>query len=134
MAFVNEIITDMWVGARKQSDRVPCRDLSQVVNAIRKLDGDKYTEVILFGQGRTLIIGGGNKGRYVVVLTVGQDEAFQTLLNATPAVGDDIPVVVGGQEGLYPANQVVDLSAALQSSESFFESGEPAANMRWERS
>lgn len=82
---------------------------------------------------RSLIIGGGNEGQFSVVLTVGEDEQFFTLTDSTISSNDETTIVTGGQAGRFPRNQAIKLAAAITAVKSFFESGQPAASLTWQR-
>jgi len=105
---------------------------------IRQLDGRAYTQVVLEGDGKALLIGGGNDGRYNVVLAVNIDEAFYNLLNPaacadTELANTELKVVTGGQAGLFPTRQCVDLETTLKAAAVFFDTGKMAQDLVWER-
>jgi hypothetical protein len=132
MAFVKTVDIDHWVGATNRSERPPWRSVEQSLAFVDQLNGKTRTQVVFQGDGRSLIVGGGNDGRYSV-LTIGDDEAFYTLTTAQQHPGKEVLMVAGGQAGAYPAEQAVSLSEVKTAVEEFVKSGEPAAALVWQK-
>lgn len=133
MAHVDRLITDNWVGAKANNREVACRSLDDALIAIGKLNGTNHTQVVLKGEGSTLVVGGGNQGRYSVELCVGEDEEFHTLIDPAVAADGELEIVTGGQAGLFPKNQAVTLAAALEAARYFYTSGKPSPAVTWRR-
>ena len=80
-----------------------------------------------------LTVGGGN-GKFVVFLTNGND--FYTLLSLNK--GDDvaaaIPLTIGGQEGEYPPDEVVDERSAMECALTYLKTGKRDQRYNWRRS
>jgi hypothetical protein len=133
MQFVENLTADKRVGVRDEGRTVSCESLESALNSIRQLDGRVRTQVILEGKDRALLIGGGNDGRYNVVMAVNVDEEFYNLVNPSGSLDRQLKVVTGGQAGLFAERQCVDLATALRAAEVFFYSGEPASDLAWER-
>jgi Immunity protein Imm1 len=98
--------------------------------AVKNLDGKKFTMVTVEGTGGAhLTIGGGTSGKYVVYATFDRIQFF-TL--ATHGKGETkVPLFVGGQEGEYPENIVVDSTLALAAAKSFADFGRLDSNLFW---
>jgi Immunity protein Imm1 len=77
-----------------------------------------------------LAVGGGADGQYIVFATF-DNKRFFTLM--APRQSDSkVLLCVGGQEGEYSKESVVDLSAALAAAESFAETGQMNLALRWQ--
>jgi hypothetical protein len=119
------------------TDEEGLRDPSwaEVEEAIRRLDGAEYNDLYLDrpSQRGSLAIGGG-AGRYFVMLTLDARTEDESWLVATREAAADTTesLVVGGQPGLYPARQVVELNAALAAATDFRLTGDPSESLRWE--
>ena len=78
-----------------------------VENAIRALDGQTRNDVYLtadrLNPDTWLVVGGGN-GRYIVTGAIDVDKEFPALIDAGRPDEPQEALVVGGQEGLNPAN------------------------------
>jgi hypothetical protein len=74
---------------------------------------------------------GGGMGKYLVYMTT-DNECFHYLIN--PIMPDhDETLVVGGQEGIYPAKWCADLSTTLKAARTFAEFGTVEQSVVWER-
>jgi hypothetical protein len=133
MSFVKKIISDDWSGTKSNNLESPGRTVEDAIDAVKQLNGRNHTQVVLKGEDRVLIVGGGNEGRYSVVLAFGDDEAFCTLVNPESTSTQDVIIVTGGQAGAFPQNQCVTLDAAIAAVSEFFDSGEPSRALAWER-
>ena len=133
MSFVKKIISDDWSGTRSNNLESPGRTVEEAIEAVKRLNGRNHTQVVLKGDDRVLIVGGGNEGRYNVVLAIGEDEEFRTLLNPESISSQDVIIVTGGQAGAFPQNQCVALDTAIAAVSEFFDSGEPSPALAWQR-
>jgi hypothetical protein len=132
MSFVTSMIADERVGARNLGKEARNPALEQALNAVQSLDGKKYTELILVGEGRNLTISGGNDGRYIAFISINEDEAFHNLLNPGETSTAEVDVVAGGQLGSFPARQVVTLPMVVAAAKEFFETGKSSDELTWE--
>ena len=76
-----------------------------------------------------MTVGGGAEGRYLVCASFDNDK-FHSLVG----VGDPsqtVTLVVGGQEGDYPADTIVDREATLAVAKTFAESGKLDPRFEW---
>jgi hypothetical protein len=112
---------------------MPCENVQSAIDAVKSLDGRTTTQVVLEGDDKALLIGGGNDGRYNVVLAVNIDEAFFNLLNSHGSPDREVRIVTGGQAGLFPETQSVSLEAVLKAATYFFDSGGMNPNLAWEQ-
>jgi hypothetical protein len=126
-----QIDIDCWDGLQDCGwciDPASLRDLDQ---ALERLDSRKYTMVMILGEGEQHLTVGGGSGRYVVYATFDNEE-FWNLLCADLKDGM-VALNIGGQEGNYPARQVVDLEQARAAGRFFFERRQLDPAQHWER-
>src|SRR6516162_1028244 len=110
--YVKRIFEDDWSGVRNRGVEYQCAEPSQVVAAVRMLNGRNKTSVVLESDaGRSLTISGGNDGRYIAFVTVGVDDEFYNLVRPEE---QSLDVVTGGQLGSWSARQIVDIEAAIE--------------------
>jgi len=133
MSFVKKIISDDWSGTKSNNLESSGRAVEDAIDAVKRLNGRNHTQVVLKGEDRVLIVGGGNEGRYNVVIAFGDDEAFCTLVNPESTSSQDVIIVTGGQAGAFPQNQCVTLDTAIAAVSEFFDSGEPSPALAWQR-
>jgi Immunity protein Imm1 len=106
----------------------------QIETAIRQLDGERRTLVIL-GVGDPvphMAIGGGEDGKYIVYATP-DNMSFHTLVNPGAPPGRCM-LTAGGQRGDYDLKICVGLREALLAAKTYAESGQIDAGLTWESS
>lgn len=122
---------DRWNGVMNVEWHIDAPSFDDVNRALDRLDAKTYTMLTLQGVGEQHMTIGGGAGRYVVYAT-SDNEEFWNLLS--PGAGDDIVLLnVGGQQGDYPARQVVDLVQARAAARKFFEQQQRDPDQKWER-
>lgn len=120
--FVSDISVEKWVGNRNEGDLIESPTWNQIETAIRELDGKSKTLVTLGADDETYMsVGGGNSGKYVVTATF-DNLNFHVLIDLSKPDAIE-KLVVGGQEGNYPAKMCVDLLQCLVAARTFTESG-----------
>lgn len=122
---------DSWRGVLNDEWRVDDPSWDDVSKAIGRLDAKTFTMVTIQGPGEQHLAVGGGAGRYVVYATFDNCD-FWNLLVAT---ADDGTVLLnaGGQEGDYPACQIVDLHQAETAAQAFFVGLQLDPSLRWEK-
>ena len=131
--FVHRIVEDNWSGVRNGEIEYECKNVEQVVAAIRSLNGRNKTSVYLRGNGpQSLTVSGGNDGRYVAFVTIGVDDEFYNLVDVRRS-GELLDVVTGGQMGKYPARECVGLETALDAACQFAIDGRMSPSLTWQR-
>jgi hypothetical protein len=70
----SRISVHSWEGADRLDDVVQQPDVAAVESAIRRLDGDRTTEVCIEADDESYLILGGGAGRYVGFVSRGEDE------------------------------------------------------------
>lgn len=129
--FVFELSLEKWVGNRNEGGLIENPDLSQIELAIRHLDGKSKTLVTLGADDEAYMsIGGGESGKYIVSVTFDNID-FHNLVDLSKSDTTE-KLVVGGQEGIYPAKMCVDLLPCLLAARTFSASGQLDTLLCWE--
>ena len=131
-----ELIICEWRGTGFSEQVIIRPSLKVVLDAVRKLNGAAFNDIYLHPKPRAthpyLCVGGG-AGRYLLAGEL-PGERFPTLTDPSRSELPKEALVVGGQEGLYPRNQIHPLTVALRAAELFWETGEFApvgSNLSW---
>jgi Immunity protein Imm1 len=129
--FISKYSVENWESDRNNGLLKEAKDWTEIETAIRELDGHQRTLVTLETECEAhMSIGGGN-GRYFVYLTFDNDN-FNYLVNLSSSDKPEI-LVIGGQEGIYPAQSCVDLTTTIKAAKVFAELGTMERSVRWER-
>ncbi|MBW4547795.1 MAG: hypothetical protein KME25_25620 [Symplocastrum torsivum CPER-KK1] len=129
--FVLDLSVEKWVGNRNESDFIENPDWNQIEAAIRELDGKSKTLVTLGVDDEAyMTIGGGESGNYVVSVTF-DNMSFHNLVDLSKPNATE-KLVIGGQEGIYPAKICVDLLPCLLAARTFTESGKLDTLLSWQ--
>jgi hypothetical protein len=129
--FVVDLSVEKWVGNRNEGEFIENPNWSQIEAAIRELDGKSKTLVTLGADDETyMTIGGGESEKYIVSVTF-DNISFHNLVNLSKPDGTE-NLIVGGQEGIYPAKICVDLLRCLLAARTFTESGKLDPLVCWE--
>lgn len=131
MMFVLDLSVEKWLGNRNEGELIENPDWHQIEAAIRELDGKSKTLVTLGADDETyMTIGGGKSGKYVVSVTF-DNISFHNLVDLSKP-NDTEKLVIGGQEGIYPAQICVDLLRCLLAARTFAESGKLDELLSWQ--
>ncbi len=129
--FITQFSVEDWIGNQNKGCVEPARSWQEIESAIRELDGHHKTLVTLETDSETHMAVGGGQGKYVVYLTF-DNESFHNLVD--PFKSDiEESVIVGGQEGFYPAKSYVDLNTTLKAAKTFAELGAIEKSVIWEK-
>jgi hypothetical protein len=126
--FVSAMSIDHGRGGHYETRTISNPSLEGIEEAIGKLDGDRTTLVMLATGSQAHMAIGGGKDAYIVYVTF-NNQTFYSL--SIPAGDDQIKLVVGGQEGEYPASLCVSLEKALAAARTFATSGELDRSLSW---
>lgn len=129
--FLTKFSVEDWIGNQNRGCVEQADSWQEIESAIRELDGHQKTLVTLETDRETHMAVGGGKGKYVVYLTF-DNESFHYLVD--PAKSDiEEFVIVGGQEGVYPAKSCVDLNTTLKAAKAFAVLGTMEESVIWEK-
>lgn len=129
--FVLDLSVEKWAGNKNENDFIENPNWNQIEVAICELDGKSKTLVTLGANDETYItIGGGELGKYVVSVTF-DNISFLNLVDLSKTDTTE-KLIVGGQEGIYPAKMCVDLLPCLLAARTFAESGKLDSLLSWQ--
>ncbi|HNV00817.1 MAG TPA: hypothetical protein PKK60_00115 [archaeon] len=107
-----------------------CTELIEVKDAIKRLNGESKTAVILKkNDNNYMIIGGGNKGYVVTAMVNGKNYSMS---NKFDVVKESSEISVGGKVKIYPSRKVHNLDRVLESAKHFASRGTLAQTFNWE--
>lgn len=129
--FVSKFSVEDWQGNQNRGSVQPVKEWQQIEAAINQLDGHHKTLVTLEADGENHMAVGGGKGQYIVYLTFDNERFHYVIEPSKPDVDENL--VVGGQEGIYPAKLCVDIDAALKAAKAFAERGAMEKSVIWEQ-
>jgi hypothetical protein len=130
--FVNRIVTDKWSGLLCDEDEIHAPTVDDLDRVIEELDAKTHTLVSLYGESGAYLSIGGGAGQYVAYAST-SDEQLWNLLSDSDDRNGIVLLNAGGQEGDFPARQVVDKVLALQAARVFFGTGKLDFALRWEK-
>ncbi len=129
--FISKFSVENWVSNQNKEVLEKAREWMQLESAIKDLDAHRKTLVLLETEDETHMAIGGGLGKYVVYVTF-DNEDFHYLIDPSKTDTEET-LVVGGQEGLYPAKLCVDLATTLKAAKTFAEFGTMEKSVVWER-
>ncbi len=130
--YVVEMFADSWEGIEQSGTILLHPSWEDIDVAIRKLNGEKYTIVRLQGQDEAyMAIGGGAHGRYIVYATFNNEEFFN-LVSDDKTIGS-VLLFIGGHEGDFPMETVVDVDLVFKAVTTFVEFGELESSLQWKK-
>ena len=127
----SRISVHSWEGADRLVEVVEHPDVVAVESAVRRLDGDRTTEVCIEADDGSYLILGGGAGRYVGFVSRSEDE-MHDIITPTGSAEPCIELCTGDQAGYFAERQLVDLPTALRAVRSFAERGELEPSVTWE--
>jgi hypothetical protein len=122
--------TDLWKGVTCEETVVQSPSSEDISSAISALDASTRTMVTVLGPGQAHLTVGGGSGRFVVYATF-DNETFFNLKAGRSAARAQVRLCIGGQEGDYPVDQVVDVDRAKRAATVFAESGTLSPELDW---
>jgi Immunity protein Imm1 len=129
--FISKFSVEDWQGSSNKSSLRSVCDWKGIETAIKELDGHRKTLVTLESDDETHMAVGGGTNLYVVYLTF-DNETFHYLVDLAKSDADQ-NLIVGGQEGIYPAKLCVDIDSALKAAKTFSELGTMDKSVIWEQ-
>ena len=119
---------DNWINSLSNDTEIENPTWEQVEKAIKSLDADQHTMVILTSDTQSLIIGGG-QGQYIITVLFGDDNHVSAR-RKSPIVGD-IELNIGGQTGFYSKRLVLDFALAIHVVMIFWQKEILDPNLEW---
>jgi len=131
--FVERLTTDDWTGAINHGKEILSPGPETIEAAIRALDGERRTLVVLQGPGNChLAVGGGEGGEFIVYSTNDNESYLLAINPAMPDKSATISLRAGGQEGDFPVRQVIGLAESLAAAKTFAATGGPDESVTWQ--
>lgn len=128
-----DILTVTNWAAKDSCQEISLPSWQQIETAISALNCENLNDVYLRpieANLETYLCIGGGAGKYIVTGAI-ENQQFPTLVDRARSEAPKIQLVVGGQPGEFPANWVVDLSAALVAAKAFYEHGGFECGINW---
>jgi hypothetical protein len=122
---------DRWDGVLNHEWHTDHASDSDLEEALLRLDAQVYTMLTIQGDDDTHLTIGGGAGRYVVYATF-DNEAFWNLVRPQSAEGI-VLLNAGGQEGDFPAGQVVGIEQARAAGCVFLHSRKLDPSQTWQK-
>jgi hypothetical protein len=126
-----KILGDCWKGELNHEWSVDDAAEGDLDRALERLDARTYTIVTIQGDGEQHLTVGGGAGQFVVYATFDNDE-FWNLVRPESATGV-VWLNAGGQEGDFPAAQVVAKEQAQAAGRIFLNSGRLDPSQQWQK-
>jgi hypothetical protein len=123
---------DCWEGRACDHWEVADATFADVERALERLDAKTWTLMTIGGPDELHLGIGGGGGQYVIYAGSAGEEELWDLVSAQPRDGV-VMLTIGGQEGDYPARQIVDLEQARTAARTFFLTGALDLSLRWEQ-
>jgi hypothetical protein len=127
---VLQILCDHWDGVFNREEIVETPTTADFDRLLDRMDGQIHTMIMLRRENDAHMGIGGGSGKYVVYAAF-DNETFWNLIAPEREPGT-VMLNAGGQEGEYPARQVVTQDRARQAGHTFLATGELDRSLRWE--
>lgn len=128
------VISDEWSGVNSCETTLKDPTWADVARLIKRLDARKHTLVSLkINENNHLTVGGG-KNQFIVSVTANGDRFFDAICPTRADARAPVRLNVGGQEGEYPADQILDENTAVACAMTYLESGEMDERFKWRES
>jgi hypothetical protein len=123
-----------WVDRSVNHTEIKNPSWFDVEEAIRSLNNAERNDLYLIpdeNDPETYLGIGGGDGRYLVTGSV-RNERFPTIVDPEKPTTPKELLLVGGQDGDYPCNWIIDLETALNAARVFYDSGTFASGPNWQ--
>jgi Immunity protein Imm1 len=129
--FINSLHADLWVSRADKGRTLDRPSWEDIERAVRQLNGNERTSLILKRDEETHMSIGGGPDRYSVVVLIENRHGPFYLID--PYKSDaEIMLVVGGQSIDTPERMTVPLETILKAARVFSESGELEKSLAWQ--
>ena len=129
--FISKFSSEDWQNNQNNEVVHPAKNWQEIEKVIRELDGKHRTLVTLETDGEAHLAIGGGPDKFIVYLTF-DNEVFYYLCGFAKSNLEE-SLIVGGQEGLYPAKFCVEIDLILQVAKTFAEFGTMNQTVVWEK-
>jgi hypothetical protein len=129
--FISKFSSEDWQNNQNTEVLHPAKNWQEIEKVIKELDGKYRTLVTLETDGEAHLAIGGGLDKFIVYLTF-DNEVFYYLCGFAKSNLEE-SLVVGGQEGLYPAKFCVEIDLILQVAKTFAEFGTMDQTVVWEK-
>ncbi|MFM7439587.1 MAG: Imm1 family immunity protein [Snowella sp.] len=129
--FISKFSSEDWQNNQNTEVIHPAKNWQEIEKAIQELDGKHRTLVTLETDGEAHLAISGGPDKFIVYLTF-DNEVFYYLCGFAKSNLEE-SLVVGGQEGLYPAKFCVEIDLILQVAKTFAEFGTMDQTVVWEK-
>ena len=129
--FISKFSSEDWQNNQNNEVLHSAKNWQEIEKVIKELDGKHRTLVTLETDGEAHLAIGGGPDKFIVYLTF-DNEVFYYLCGFAKSNLEE-SLVVGGQEGLYPAKFCVGIDLILQVSKIFAEFGTMDQTVVWEK-
>ena len=129
--FISKFSSEDWQNNQNTEVIHPAKNWQEIEKVIKELDGKHRTLVTLETDGEAHLAIGGGPDKFIVYLTF-DNEVFYYLCGFAKSNLEE-SLVVGGQEGLYPAKFCVEIDLILQVAKTFAEFGTMDQTVVWEK-
>jgi hypothetical protein len=129
--FISKFSSEDWQNNQNNEVVHLAQNWQEIEKVIRELDGKHRTLVTLETDGEAHLAIGGGPDKFIVYLTF-DNEVFYYLCGFAKSNLEET-LIVGGQEGLYPAKFCVEIDLVLQVAKTFAEFGTMDQTVVWEK-
>ena len=129
--FISKFSSEDWQNNQNNEVLHPAQNWQEIEKVIRELDGKHRTLVTLETDGEAHLAIGGGPDKFIVYLTF-DNEVFYYLCGFAKLNLEE-SLLVGGQEGLYPAKFCVGIDLIVQVAKTFAEFGTMDQTVVWEK-
>ncbi len=122
-----------WIDRSVKHTEVKNPSWCEIEEAIRSLNNGERNDIYLVpdeNAPETYLGIGGGAGRYLVTGSV-RNERFPTIVDPNKEPTPKELLLVGGQDGDYPANWIIDLETALRAAKVFYDAGTFGQGANW---
>ena len=119
---------DNWINSLSNDTEIENPTWEQIEKAIKSLDADQHTMVILTSDTQSLIIGGG-QGQYIITVLFGDDNHVSARRKSP--IDGDIELNIGGQTGFYSKRLVLDFALTIHVVMIFWQKEILDPNLEW---
>jgi hypothetical protein len=128
---VRKIHGDCWNGVLNEEWAIDQASSADFDHALERLDACTYTMLVIEGDDEQYLIIGGGSSQYVVCATFDNEESWNLL--SAEAMPGTVLLNVGGQEGDYPAVQVVNMEQARTAGRVFLDTLQLDSTQKWKK-